>query len=99
VSEASFARLHHAAGIAHREPVRLAVLTGWTTTGGLSEAEQMLTAWNEPGTPALLEVAGRNTRGECVAVAAVAAGDRGGTAGSPIVTSLWHVRAPYFFAP
>jgi hypothetical protein len=37
------------------------VLTGYTTTGGLSEAEEMKTAWNEHAAPALLEVAGRNT--------------------------------------
>jgi glucosamine-6-phosphate deaminase len=98
VSEASFARLHHAAGIAHREPVRLAVLTGWTTTGGLSEAEQMLTAWNEPGTPALLEVAGRNTA-ENASRSLPLLLATGVIARVTIVTSLWHVRAPYFFAP
>jgi glucosamine-6-phosphate deaminase len=96
-SEASFARLHHAAHIAHREPIRLAVMTGWTTTGGLSEAEQMLTAWNEPGTPALLEVAGRNTAENASRSLplVLAAGVIGHVT---VVTSAWHVRAPYFFA-
>jgi glucosamine-6-phosphate deaminase len=97
VSEASFARLHHAAGIAHREPVRVAVLTGWTTTGGLSEAEQMLTAWNEPGTPALLEVAGRNTAENASRTLPLLLAT-GVIRRVTVVTSLWHVRAPYFFA-
>jgi glucosamine-6-phosphate deaminase len=96
-SEASFARLHHAAGIAHREPVRLAVLTGWTQTGGLSEAEQMLTAWNEPSTPAVLEVAGRNTaeNASCTLPLLLATGV---VRRVTVVTSRWHLRAPYFFA-
>jgi glucosamine-6-phosphate deaminase len=98
VSEASFARLHHGAGIAHRSAVRLAVLTGWTRTGGLSEAEQMLTAWNEPGTPAILEVAGRNTaeNASCSLPLLLAAG---AIRRVTVVTSAWHLRAPYFFAP
>jgi glucosamine-6-phosphate deaminase len=96
-SEASFARLHHAAHIAHREPVRLAVMTGWTTTGGLSEAEQMLTAWNEPDTPALLEVAGRNTaeNASCTLPLLLASGV---IEHVTVVTSAWHLRAHYFFA-
>jgi len=96
-SEASFARLHHAAHIAHREPVRLAVMTGWTTTGGLSEAEQMLTAWNEPDTPALLEVAGRNTAENASRTLPLLLAT-GVIRRVTVVTSLWHVRAPCFFA-
>jgi glucosamine-6-phosphate deaminase len=96
-SEASFARLHHAAHIAHREPVRLAVMTGWTTTGGLSEAEQMLTAWNEPDTPALLEVAGRNTAENASRTLPLLLAS-GVIRRVTVVTSAWHVRAPYFFA-
>jgi glucosamine-6-phosphate deaminase len=96
-SEASFARLHHAAHIAHREPVRLAVMTGWTTTGGLSEAEQMLTAWNEPDTPALLEVAGRNTAENASRSLPLLLAS-GVIRRVTVVTSAWHLRAPYFFA-
>jgi glucosamine-6-phosphate deaminase len=96
-SEASFARLHHAARIAHREPVRFAVMTGWTTTGGLSEAEQMLTAWNEPDTPALLEVAGRNTAENASRTLPLLLAS-GVIRRVTVVTSAWHVRAPYFFA-
>ena len=96
-SEASFARLHHAAHIAHREPVRLVVMTGWTTTGGLSEAEQMLTAWNEPDTPALLEVAGRNTAENASRTLPLLLAS-GVIRRATVVTSAWHIRAPYFFA-
>jgi glucosamine-6-phosphate deaminase len=96
-SEASFARLHHAARIAHREPVRLAVMTGWTTTGGLSEAEQMLTAWNEPDTPALLEVAGRNSAENASCTLPLLLGS-GVIERVTVVTSAWHLRARYFFA-
>jgi hypothetical protein len=61
VSAQSRARLRRARRYAEKTPVRAAVLTGFTSTGGLSEAEQMKTAWDEHAAPALLEVAGRNT--------------------------------------
>jgi hypothetical protein len=95
-SEASFARLHHAAGIAHREPVRLAVMTGWTTTGGLSEAEQMRAAWHVADVPPLLEVAGRDTAENATRSLplVLALGDARRVT---VVTSGWHIRAPYHF--
>ena len=98
ISDESRARLRRAADIARDEPVRLAVLTGWTSTGGLSEAEQMLTAWDDPDTPAVLEVAGRDTaenatRSLPLLLAA------GPIRHVTVVTSAWHVRARFFFAP
>lgn len=97
-SEASFARLHHAAHIAHSEPVRLAVMTGWTTTGGLSEAEQMKGSWDESLAPALLEVAGRNTSENASRSLPIvlALGD---VRHVVVVSSAWHIRVRYFFAP
>jgi hypothetical protein len=74
------------------------VLTGWTTTGGLSEAEQMLTAWSEPGTPAILEVAGRSTAENASRTLPLILA-AGSIRRVTVVTSAWHVRAPYFFAP
>ena len=45
------------------------MLTGYTSTGGLSEAEQMKATWDEQEAPALLEVAGatrlKTHRGRC----------------------------------
>ncbi len=96
-SAESFARLRHAVTVAERTPARAAILTGWTRTGGLSEAEQMLTAWNAPDTPALLEVAGRNTAenaSRSLPLLLAMADVRRVT----VVTSAWHVRAPWFFA-
>ena len=98
ISDESRARLRHSADIARDEPVRLAVLTGWTRTRGLSEAEQMLTAWDDPDTPALLEVAGRDTaenatRSLPLLLAA------GAIRRVTVVTSAWHVRAHWYFAP
>ena len=62
ISAESRARLRHArASRRAGTPVRAAILTGYTSTGGLSEAEQMKGAWDEHDAPALLEVAGRNT--------------------------------------
>ena len=61
ISHESLGRVHRAAWVAHREPTLAAILTGYTSTGGLSEAEQMLAAWHVADVPALLEVAGRNT--------------------------------------
>ena len=61
ISPESRARLRTALRLARATPVRAVVLTGYTSGGGLSEAEQMKGAWDESEAPALLEVAGRNT--------------------------------------
>jgi DUF218 domain-containing protein len=57
----------------------------------------MLTAWNEPDTPALLEVAGRNTaeNASCTLPLLLASGV---IEQVTVVTSAWHLRARYFFA-
>jgi uncharacterized SAM-binding protein YcdF (DUF218 family) len=74
------------------------VLTGFTSTGGLSEAEQMRAAWRLPGVPALLEVAGRNTAGNAACSLPIVLA-LGGIREVTVVTSAWHIRAPYMFAP
>lgn len=98
ISDESRARVYRAATVSGRDPVRAALLTGWTTTGGLSEAEQMLTWWNEPGTPGVLEVAGRRTaeNASCSLPLLLAMGVIHRVT---VVTSAWHVRARWFFAP
>jgi hypothetical protein len=74
------------------------LLTGFTHTGGLSEAEQMQREWPLADVPVLLEVAGRNTAENASRslpiVLALGVARR-----VSVVTSLWHLRAPYFFAP
>jgi hypothetical protein len=74
------------------------VLTGYTPTGGLSEAEEMKTAWNEHAAPALLEVAGRNTAENASRSLPIllALGDARRVT---VVSSFWHFRVPWFFAP
>jgi glucosamine-6-phosphate deaminase len=98
ISAESLARLRHAARLARRRPVRAVLLTGWTQTDGLSEAEQMLTAWDRADTPALVEVAGRNTAENASRSLPLlwAVGD---VRRITVVTSGWHLRAPFFFAP
>jgi hypothetical protein len=97
ISAESRARLRHAVGLARHAPVRAAVLTGYTSTGGLSEAEQMKTTWDESLAPALLEVAGRDTAENASRslplVLAI------GVREVIVVSSAWHVRVPWFFAP
>ena len=61
ISAHSRARMFHAEEACLEDPVRAAVLTGYTATGGLSEAEQMAREWTVPGVAALTERAGRNT--------------------------------------
>jgi DUF218 domain-containing protein len=97
ISAESRARLRHAVALARRTPVRAAVLTGYTSTGGLSEAEQMKTTWDESLAPALLEVAGRDTAENASRSLPIilALGVRHVT----VVSSAWHVRVPWFFAP
>ena len=98
ISRESLGRVQRAEWVAQRRPTRAAVLTGYTSTGGLSEAEQMRAAWRLLGVPAVLEVAGRNTAGNaacCLPIVLALGGIREVT----VVTSAWHVRAPYMFAP
>ena len=99
ISDESLARVRHAEGLARRLEPRVAILTGYShTVTGLSEAEQMKEWWDEADVPALLEVAGRDTAENAsrslpilLAVGAIRE--------VAVVTSSWHLRAPYFFAP
>jgi glucosamine-6-phosphate deaminase len=98
ISKESLDRLQRGERIAYRERARAIVLTGYSSTGGLTEAEQMWRAWSMPGIPALLETAGRNTveNATCSLPLIMA---MGGIRRVSVVTSRWHLRAPYFFAP
>jgi glucosamine-6-phosphate deaminase len=98
ISHESRARLRRARELAERTAVRAVVLTGYTSTGGLSEAEQMKTAWDDHDAPALLEVAGRDTaenasRSLPILLALAEATE------VTVVSSAWHLRVPYFFRP
>jgi hypothetical protein len=98
ISAESRARLRHGLRLARRRPVRAVVLTGYTSTGGLSEAEQMKTAWDEHVAPALLEVEGRDTAenaSRTLPILLVLAEPAKVT----VVSSPWHLRVPWFFAP
>jgi hypothetical protein len=77
-------------------PTLAVVLTGYTSTGGLSEAEQMRAAWRVAGVPPLLEVAGRDTAENATRSLplVLALGDARRVT---FVTSAWHLRAPYHF--
>jgi glucosamine-6-phosphate deaminase len=98
ISAHSRARLARAVRLCSETPIRAVVLTGYTHTGGLSEAEQMQREWPLVDVPVLLEVAGRNTAENASRslpiVLALGVAER-----VCVVTSVWHVRAPYFFAP
>ena len=97
-SHQSFARLAVAARIATREPVRAVVITGFTSTGGLSEAEQMADEWVVRDVPALMEVAGRDTiENASRSMPLVLALDE--IRRVTVVTSAWHLRARRAFAP
>jgi glucosamine-6-phosphate deaminase len=96
ISHESFGRLHRAEWIARRRPTLAAVLTGYTSTGGLSEAEQMRAAWSLTDVPPILEVAGRDTAENATRSLPIvlALGD---VRRVTVVTSAWHLRAPYHF--
>jgi glucosamine-6-phosphate deaminase len=98
ISHESRARLRRAARECRRDPPRAVIFTGYTRTGGLSEAEQMEEEWPLSDVPALLEDAGRNTAENASRSLPIirAIGDIRRVA---VVTSSWHLRAPYFFAP
>src|SRR5689334_25384742 len=57
----------------------------------------MLTAWDEPDKPAMLEVTGRNTAENASRTLPLLLAS-GVIRQVTVVTSAWHVRAPYFFA-
>jgi glucosamine-6-phosphate deaminase len=98
ISAESRARLRHALRLARRRPVRAVVLTGYTSTGGLSEAEQMKSAWDESVAPALLEVAGRDTAENASRSLPILLA-LGEAPHVIVVSSFWHLRVPWFFAP
>jgi hypothetical protein len=97
ISHESLGRLHRAAWVARRRPTLAAILTGYTSTGGLSEAEQMRAAWHVADVPPLLEVGGRDTAENATRSLPIvlALGD---VRSATIVTSAWHLRARYHFS-
>jgi hypothetical protein len=97
ISHESLGRVHRAEWVARREPTLATILTGYTSTGGLSEAEQMLAAWRVADVPALLEVAGRNTAENSSRSLPIVLA-LGGVRRVTVATSAWHLRAPFHFA-
>ena len=98
ISHESLERLQRAERLVRRTPTRAVVLTGFTSTDGLSEAEQMAAAWTDPDVPFLLEVAGTDTARNATRSLPLL-GALGGVRRVTVVTSAWHLRARYFFAP
>jgi len=99
ISHESLVRVRHAERLARRLEPRLAILTGYSRTAtGFSEAEQMKEWWDETDVPALLEVAGQDTA-ENASRSLPILRATGAIKHVIIVTSPWHIRAPYFFAP
>jgi glucosamine-6-phosphate deaminase len=98
ISRESRSRLRHASRLARKAPIRAVVLTGYTSTGGLSEAEQMKTAWDEHQAPALLEEAGRDTAENASRSLPILLA-LGEARHVIVVSSAWHIRVPWFFAP
>jgi glucosamine-6-phosphate deaminase len=99
ISEESRQRVARAVDECRREPPRAVILTGYTRTlRGLSEAEQMKAEWPFDDVPAVLEDAGRNTAENATRSLPLirAIGD---VRRVTVVTSAWHLRTPYFFAP
>jgi glucosamine-6-phosphate deaminase len=99
ISDESRARLRRAEEVCARHAVRVVILTGYSRTpDGLSEAEQMKAEWSVPNVPAVLEDAGRNTAENAARSLPLirAAGD---IRHVTVVTSAWHLRTLYFFAP
>ena len=98
ISAESHARLRRAERDCRRDPPRAVILTGFSRTGGVSEAEQMHADWRLPEVPVLLEDAGRNTA-ENASRSLPIIRAIGTIRRVTVVTSAWHFRTPYFFAP
>jgi glucosamine-6-phosphate deaminase len=99
ISDESRARMRRAERYCRSHQPRAVVLTGFSRTpAGLSEAEQMEAEWRLPDIPVLLEDAGRNTA-ENASRSLPIIRAIGELRRVTVVTSAWHFRAPYFFAP
>jgi uncharacterized SAM-binding protein YcdF (DUF218 family) len=73
------------------------VFTGWSSTGGPSEAEQMRELWAGPPRELVLEPRARNTAENAVYSLRVLL-ERGDVESATVVCSVRHrVRVPYFF--
>jgi glucosamine-6-phosphate deaminase len=99
ISDESRARLETARRKVAADPPRAVLFTGYShARDGLSEAEQMKTEWDPSPTPTLLETAGRNTAENASRSLPIvrAIGEIGRVV---VVTSAWHIRTLYFFAP
>jgi glucosamine-6-phosphate deaminase len=96
-SHESFERLRLGARLADRRAVRAVVLTGFSSTDGLTEAEQMAAEWTGRA-PLLLEEAGRDTAENATRSLPLllALGD---ITRVTVVTSAWHYRAIAYFWP
>ena len=99
LSDESRQRIERAVRECAAEPPRAVIFTGWSRTpDGLSEAEQMKAEWPLADVPALLEDGGRDTAENATCslplVRAI-----GSIRRVTVVTSVWHIRALYFFAP
>ena len=96
ISGESRTRMQRAVQLCRRRPPRAVIFTGYSRTGGLSEAEQMEEGWMLE-VPPLLEDAGRDTAENATRslplIRAI-----GGIRHVHVVTSAWHLRARYFFA-
>ena len=96
ISSESRARMQRAVRVCRRHPPRAVIFTGYSRTGGLSEAEQMEEGW-KLAVPPVLEDAGRDTAENATRslplIRAI-----GGIRHVRVVTSAWHLRARYFFA-
>jgi glucosamine-6-phosphate deaminase len=98
ISAHSRARMARAVALCRQTPIRAVLLTGYTHTGSLSEAEQMARDWPLADVPVLLEVAGRNTAENASRSLPIVLA-LGVAARVSVVTSVWHLRARFFFAP
>jgi glucosamine-6-phosphate deaminase len=98
ISDESRVRLQRARRLCGDDPPRAVILTGYShTSAGFSEAEQMKAEWGKTD-PTLLEEAGRNTA-ENASRSLPIVRAIGEIRRVIVVTSGWHIRAPYFFAP
>jgi hypothetical protein len=99
ISEESRARLKRAERYCLKHHPRTVIFTGYTRTpAGLSEAEQMAAEWELRDIPVLLEEAGKDTA-ENASRSLPLIRAVGELRRVTVVTSAWHLRTPYFFAP
>ena len=97
ISTQAVGRVRRAEEAAAGDDVRAVIFTGFSASGGPSEALQMRRLWHGPAVPLVLEEAARNTAENAANSLEILLASMPEVRRVTVVTSAWHLRTPAFF--